>query len=262
MPSARAWKSKISIASGSSFWASPRIDRAFSFGGSFDLRERVLGMPLQHLLDQVRHARKGGVRLYAAPRAPAAAGQLAHAEQLEGGRHVGGLHPGKRLAVQGKPVRVDVRAAKAGARGQHEDRGLLAGANELRLGDPAEFPVVADHEGYGPSGRGRERPAIVLVEVPAVECGGKVGRAAENAVALVGPGNGKADAADLAPAEAVLGQEIHHALDPALDDGLGPGLGVRGALEQLHGDHRAVGPYASGLRRRGAAVGSDVNKPL
>jgi len=72
------------------------------------------------------------------------------------------------------------------------------------------------------------------MEIPAVECCGEICSAAEHSVALVGARDREADAPDLAPAQVVLRQEIDDALDPTLDHGLRAGLGIGGALHQLH----------------------------
>jgi hypothetical protein len=232
-PSAFAWKSKISVARGrpSAPGRGSPSPSPWARAWTSPARGRVL---LQHLLHEVGHPGEGRVGLDAAPRPPAAAGQRPHPKEVKGGGHVRRLHARERLAVERQPVGVDVGAAEAGARGQHEDRGLLARAHELGLGDAAELAVVADDEGDGAAGRGRERPAVVLMEIPAVKAGREVGRPPEDAVALVGAGDCEADSAHLVPVSLFSARKPTTPWTQPLIDGLGPRLGVCRALQELH----------------------------
>ena len=78
-----------------------------------------------------------------------------------------------------------------------------------------------------------ERLRVVRPKIPALETRRQVGGARQNAVALIGPGDGKADAAYLVPGKPVGGKEAVHPLDPPTDNRLGAGLGVGGARRSL-----------------------------
>ena len=146
---------------------------------------------------------------------------------------------------------------EARARREHQHAARAVAAHALRLADAAERAVVADDQRHRAAGLLGQRPAVVAVEVPAVEAGGHVGRVTEHAVAEVRPGNREADAAHLLPGDAVLRQVFADRFDPARDDRLAPLRRVGRPLLQLRRDGRAVGPHAAHLRHGGAAVGAD-----
>ena len=257
-PIARAWKSNSSTASGSPFCARPRSASAFSLAclrrrARADGRDRRAAVPPAGRAGRPascrarRNPRSGRSRTDTASR-PAGAAPPACARSP--------FPPACRPAAAGRARRcTPCPRPEPGA--SISTPPVPVAAHALRLADAAERAVVADDQRHRAPGLLGQRPAVVAVEVPALEAGGHVGRMTEHAVAQVRPGNREADAAHLLPAELVLRQVFADRLDPARDDRLAPLLRVGRPLLQLRRDRGAVGPHAAHLRHGGAAVGAD-----
>ncbi len=216
------------------------------------------GIFLQFFRQQIRQARDGGVRLHAAPVAPAAAGErlAGDAEQVQRRGHVAGFHAVERVAVERESVRAHERRAQAGARHEHGHRGAGLAARELRLGHAAVIAVVAHDERQRAARLGSQRRAVIGPHVPAVETRRQVWRLAENAIAFVGSRNRQAHTRDLRPEQIVLRQKIANARDPAADDSRASLLGIGGPLQNLGAHHVPLAADGGEFGGGGAAVGA------
>ena len=151
---------------------------------------------------------------------------------------------------------------QAGARGEHQDRVGARAANPLRLADAPHVAVVADGQRHRPPGALGERAGVGRVNVEPLEARRQVRRSVPDAVALEGAGDRQADPLHLVPDEPVLVEVSGDRLDPVANDRLGPLAGAGRPLEQPGRDGGAVVPDAPDLRRRGAAVGTEINGPV
>ena len=126
---------------------------------------------------------------------------------------------------------VNVGAAQARARRQHQDRAVAVAARMLGLGHAAHVAVVTHGQRDGASCAVGNGAGVGSVDVEARERIGQIGRMVEHAITLKWTRHRQPNPVDPVPGQVVLGQVGVNRFDPAAHHRFRSTLRVGGGLQ-------------------------------